>query len=67
MVVVLSDTFDVEELVGEAVIVSFRTVEVVFCATGGVVVVFMTSWKIDDERDADAVMVAFGDSDVDDR
>lgn len=75
-VVMLSET--VEELVGEAVIVVLKTVDVVlkridvvltadvvFCAEGGVVVLFMASGKIEDERDADAVMVAFSSDVVD--
>ena len=57
-VVRLSET--VEELVGEAVIVSLKTVDVVVCAEGRVVVMFKASCKIEDERDAGAVIVALG-------
>lgn len=65
VVVRLSET--VEELAGDAVIVLFRSVEVVFCTEGGLVVVFKVSWKIEEERDADAVIVALGASRLFDR
>lgn len=62
----------VEVLVGDAVVVTLNTddvvselVEVVFWAKGELVVVFKASWEIEDERDAEAVIVALSSDEVD--